>query len=63
MKPTFKQLPDVRSFFVTDPPFSHYMSFFCRKVFTQRENYERLIADSEDRLAKVTLYCLLYLHY
>ena len=24
-----------------------------RKVFTQRENYERLLADSEDRLAKV----------
>ena len=24
-----------------------------RKVFTQRENYERLLADNEDRLAKV----------
>lgn len=29
-----------------------------RKVFTQRENYERLLADSEDRLAKVQLFVL-----
>jgi len=29
-----------------------HMKIQSRKVFTQRENYERLLADSEDRLAK-----------
>ena len=30
-------------------------------MFTQRENYERLLADSEDRLAKVQLSFSLFL--
>ena len=34
-----------------------------RKVFTQRENYERLLADSEDRLAKVSNFSFILLQF